>query len=579
MSSKVARGTAILERIKDKTGMTEAGKNWLIAAIDPNHDVELQCTGYPDRNSNPSVVQVIKQTFSVTQPSSYTTDPWGFHLMIDDYLCNGQAWNANAPGALEVSQQNLIIDLDVSAPDNQLPYGGLSIIKFDGPAGREINHAPPTGSGVENYVEQHQIDPANFLNGKTRLISQAFEIINTSAELYKGGSIMCYEQPGSKQDPVTFNVHWGETLLSKETVARFGEDNIYVEEAHEIEDFSLSEAGSKSCEEISYVHKLKEIKIEKPVKHKRIAPKRYFVYDKGVKKYLDTSREDIESTAFNTWDDMPPRNLAEADILPGTQQWDAQDGCYCVQAMNDMENPPSFPTQEGSLYVTDELTTPRAGSVSGFSRDIYEAIPVLYQRYPFNLVEYQYNKKTPFNRKGAIVYGLTPQSTFTINYTVILERFVSSQDQNLATLAKPSPPEDYIATELYSTIVNKMPIGTKFKDNDMGEWFLGMVDQIANVVSTIGKPVMSAVDMYQTGRNNTASRGTNYLQAGNSPAKQLTRATNKALPAGKMRGPKKAGGTQMIQGPKMQNGSFTTKTAKNAKKKQKKAKAKAAAGK
>lgn len=123
-----------------------------------------------------------------------------------------------------------------------------------------------------------------------------------------------------------------------------------------------------------------------------------------------------------------------------------------------------------------------------------------------NHITMPYNKKTPYNKKGAIFSGLTPQSTFTVNVTWIIERIISSQDKTLSVLAKPSPAVDLVALQLYSEMVQKIPIGVRVKDNGFGDWFLGCVDEIAGVVSTIGKPIMSAVDQYRTSRKKKAAK-------------------------------------------------------------------------
>jgi len=83
---------------------------------------------------------------------------------------------------------------------------------------------------------------------------------------------------------------------------------------------------------------------------------------------------------------------------------------------------------------------------------------------------------------------------------------ISPQDQSLSVLAKPSPPVDNVALQLYAEIVQKIPVGVRFKDNGLGDWFLGVVDEVANVVNTIGTPIMSAVDMYRTKRKKQAKK-------------------------------------------------------------------------
>jgi hypothetical protein len=69
-------------------------------------------------------------------------------------------------------------------------------------------------------------------------------------------------------------------------------------------------------------------------------------------------------------------------------------------------------------------------------------------------------------------------------------------------LANPSPGEDVIATQLYTEIIKCMPVACRFKDNGLGDWFLGIADGIADFVGSIGKPIMGAVTGYQQARGN-----------------------------------------------------------------------------
>jgi len=118
----------------------------------------------------------------------------------------------------------------------------------------------------------------------------------------------------------------------------------------------------------------------------------------------------------------------------------------------------------------------------------------------------QNNMIIPFNRKGIFCTGLTPQSTFTLNFNSILEVFPTYQNPQLVLLTKPSPSEDYVALELYSKAVRDFPVGVMFGANGLGDWILGCVDPIADFASEIGTPVMGAINGYQTARKGQTNR-------------------------------------------------------------------------
>lgn len=508
MTSKVSRADKIFERIQARTGMSEAGKNWLICVLDPMHDEKLMCEGYPDRETQPSVVQVIKQSIPVSKPASYgANDIWGFHVKMDSSLYNGFADSDNATGRIYSYKNEIIEDATASFPTRQMGYGGLNVVYFDQTVNgtTDVTTSPTTEAGTSNKLTQLQISPANFGVGKTRVLSQGFEVVNTTSQLYKGGALMVYEQPSSRDDP--YAVFLGIVQLNP-GLKIFVQDGPLlkvspVSSRDKNENFLVVDEG----QEINMVRYSDYL-----VAHPRFESMQLFVeYGKGSWRLIEQSDLTLPNLIYSSAatlvrDVMPPISLAESLILPGSQQWDAEEGAYMVQTMNNMENPPSFCTPRGIMFVKNELTYPLPG---------YEATPTTSPAGSFyitrlvlgglalaqlNNVLLMENQVIPFNTKGAIITGQQPSATFTINYNTVVERIISSQDQTLATLAKPSPPEDYVAIELYSMICQTIPIGCKFKDNDLGDWILGMADQVANVVSSIGKPIMAGVEMYQNSR-------------------------------------------------------------------------------
>lgn len=569
MAKRVERAERILERIEQRTGMTEAGKKWLIAALDPMHDEKIECQGYPDRCQNASIVQVIKQTATVTVPGSYgATDKWGFHIYMDEFINNGQA--AKSVKFL-ASNNNLHIDTTTMDPVTLHPYGGLNVVAFNEtvPSGMGFSEIPLSGGANSNKNSLQMEVSSQFELGKSRVLSQGFEVINTTPELFIGGSTLVYENPSSRQDSVAMEVVATYAALDS-AIEKYGRDNIFVEEEHEEVNFG-GDSGSESSECVLLIHKLDEPvpKPKEPKSNTIKVPKRYFVIDRmtGKRNYLALLPVTRSSANSFTYQNLTPQTLAEAQILPGTKQWDAKQGCYLVQMMNDMTNVPSFPTCESALWVVDELSFPTPTAVT--RGNPFMELP---SATPENQLAFPGNKRIPYNPKGAVFSGLSHESTFTINYTSIIERIVSSQDPTLAVLATPSPEEDPVAIQLYLQVISKLPIGVVFKDNGLGEWFLGVVDSIAETVTSVARPVLGAISGWQQGRTNTADSGGYISNAGNmaTPKAQAKKNPGKARV-------KKTSEVKVFQGPRMQGGNFTTKNSKNAKKNARKKKKKAVA--
>jgi len=83
---------------------------------------------------------------------------------------------------------------------------------------------------------------------------------------------------------------------------------------------------------------------------------------------------------------------------------------------------------------------------------------------------------------GAYFTGLSPTTTLTINWNVLIERFPSAADADLVVLAKPSPRYDPTALELYSLCMQNMPVGVPVKENGLGDWFMKVIGRARDIV-------------------------------------------------------------------------------------------------
>lgn len=402
---RVERARKLLDKIAQVTGLTADGKDWLIAVTDPMHDEKLHVSGYPDREFGASVVQVVKQSLTVQKPAGVAA-PWQFSVIMDDDMRPSAKYLGTVNGD-HISQ-----DLTLVFPI--LQSGGLTVVASSAASAVGM---PFTQIGSTNALVG-QLSVAADSVSKFRVISQGFEVVNTTAELYKSGSVVVWEQPTSVEQGFT---------------------------AHNV---VLNPGGGDPL----------------PI---------------GV------------ASPNLIWDAAPPSNVSTALLLEGSQQWEAKDGAYCVASMNTLDNVPQFATPVSKLHTETELLgpdltgqQPRAWLDPG----IYSA-PLGRNIVPNHFV-------TPYNRKGCYVLGLTEQSTFVINYNVILETFPTQTNRQLIVLATPSACEDPVATHLYSQILCKMPVGVHFSENGMGDWFLGIVDAVANNISQVGKPLMGALQGY-----------------------------------------------------------------------------------
>lgn len=168
----------------ERAGLTPAGKDFLIAALDPFHDVQLkELQGWPDVETAPSVVRCIKQSVTVAsnQPAGSN---WDCHVVQWPFLdsLNSRIWRRTllAPGG-----GNRVIH----TPAGLFNMGGLQIYGMAANAQLDVSNAA-------NQVGVIQLDP-QITQGSGRIVGMAFEVVNTTSELQKQGQCTVYRQPQS----------------------------------------------------------------------------------------------------------------------------------------------------------------------------------------------------------------------------------------------------------------------------------------------------------------------------------------------------------------------------------------------
>lgn len=178
---RVQKSEKLLQELQAKGALTESGRNWFTVATDPFHDTAVRATGWPDVESGPSVVRVITRSITVSKPVTLPAGNWDCHIIQWPWL------NVSTFGTVDALQRyNNVYCTPTPAPD----MGGLEVF------------GTQTGSSVDLSANGAfaRITPGDtFLEGVTRLIGAGFEVSNTTAELYKQGSVTIWRQDTSKR--------------------------------------------------------------------------------------------------------------------------------------------------------------------------------------------------------------------------------------------------------------------------------------------------------------------------------------------------------------------------------------------
>jgi hypothetical protein len=180
--------------------ITEDGVNWLIGGVDPFHDDKIHVPGYPDLNTVSSLVQAQTSTFNVSPasnvPANTTWDCHIFFLPVTPLVLPDMATTLdNNAIQCKLMLENNTIVADVAYVNL---YPGWNCITV--PTGTDWILTPPATNNA-NLSAGRALN--KYASGHYRLISSGCEVHNTTAELYKGGSITAYRAPASRKDGYT----------------------------------------------------------------------------------------------------------------------------------------------------------------------------------------------------------------------------------------------------------------------------------------------------------------------------------------------------------------------------------------
>jgi hypothetical protein len=169
--------------------LTVDGKEWLTAALDPFHDYNHQIAGYPDTDVSQTVVSCYQYETNIRAPPSVTgSATWDTHiytLPIASSFALGPVYNETADWGR----------MKDAAPAVAQPLGPINYV------------AVPTGDTIATTVLPANVNARfgvlpnpgteDISSGCSRVIAMGFEVHNTTAEIYKQGSVTTYRMPQS----------------------------------------------------------------------------------------------------------------------------------------------------------------------------------------------------------------------------------------------------------------------------------------------------------------------------------------------------------------------------------------------
>lgn len=177
--------------------VTQQGVDWLTVATDPFHDTEISPPGFPDADCSRSIPQMYQFTGTLSAPVTLPTPTWDAHVTFcpTSYAYGGIPGISSPLTRTSLSTAGVV----VSTSNSYGFQGGYNAIGVA--AGINVITAGTVGvaSGIQNISY-----PAAASSGQFRLVAAGCEVVNTTPELYRGGSVTNYRS-ASIQRPGVFD--------------------------------------------------------------------------------------------------------------------------------------------------------------------------------------------------------------------------------------------------------------------------------------------------------------------------------------------------------------------------------------
>lgn len=179
--------------------------DWLTTATDPFHDTAVDAAGYPDINTVSTLTQCFTYTASLGSPTPTTNAAWDAHVFFAPYAPDIYAASEYRLEMTTFRAQNQTIQDATINPQCSIGPGYNAFAVAPGQAWWQ---SPISAPSVE-------LD-AMIQSGCYRVIAAGVEVVNTTSELYKSGSVTYYRTPSQSTitTPVSQTQQWQVTCAT-----------------------------------------------------------------------------------------------------------------------------------------------------------------------------------------------------------------------------------------------------------------------------------------------------------------------------------------------------------------------------
>jgi hypothetical protein len=163
-------------------------------ALDPFHDYDYAVAGLPDELCEPSVVRVVKKQSVISKPAAFPAGNWDVYFVVLPFLTQVSMTNASGFNLLSSTDPASVYGSDGSYSGNFGTVTAICVPSGTPWYGDQINSLTYNCWAYNVFHSFHPSDSSI----PSRLIGGGFEVHNTTAEMYKQGTVTVADFATSK---------------------------------------------------------------------------------------------------------------------------------------------------------------------------------------------------------------------------------------------------------------------------------------------------------------------------------------------------------------------------------------------
>lgn len=183
---KVSKAERVMDQMVAKHTLTPDGRDWLVTALDPFHDLDHPLAGYPDADTSRTLVSSYQYAVDISKDPALPVGNWDAHVFTLPFVQSALGYSAMHKGAIPAS--GAYIDSDLTLHDR-----GLVNILQVAPG------APLFPQTVAQYATTYStmipVSTTIFNGSASRVVAMAIEVVDTTADMYKQGALTAYRLP------------------------------------------------------------------------------------------------------------------------------------------------------------------------------------------------------------------------------------------------------------------------------------------------------------------------------------------------------------------------------------------------